>query len=638
MFKSEALSLLSEISENKNRDFEDFIREYNALDQIVKEFPELSDYVLPIVVQTAADRGFNADIRPTAVKVFNAAADNLPAEKTGENVIRAFKRCPSFAYSLIPDLLKMKPELASVLFPAIEAGISSLDVNRLYPAVAAVKSAISHASEREAAEMLESVFRPAAERKVFSCALYRSLGEIYSCHPELKERIFSLLEDSRLLTPQNYGDFYANLGRIGLFDAEERGRVIRLMSSYLSENGNTSASLTMAYKAAGEMMTVADRKQQADLKKLMRAGLENTANDTASRKTAWRLLGDYDNLCSNVSFCRRVMKSRDNEFGLQKADTIAADELCVLVLGGDGTRSEKALNGYLGDVYRLLKEHGLHEKAAVYGVVYDFGDFMNVGFARRRQMEKYGRNIRINRELSPETTDPKYVGEIFDKFLLPRISTDRGRRRLSADEAALRVRHLNIVAHCHGAYTALRLEEMMQEKMKELGYTPAERRQVQKQLLITAQSPYCPLGQSRSTFVSFASVLDDEVSHYNNFETAVRKINARRKIPLCYFPGRQGSLFLAGSMGKGVDQHNFWGFHPTPEMSREGQALTRLAAKVVVNGILTASEPVPAIENLAADTEESKRLFQTMEANGREIYRQITDESAQLRRWKNEGR
>ena len=71
-------------------------------------------------------------------------------------------------------------------------------------------------------------------------------------------------------------------------------------------------------------------------------------------------------------------------------------------------------------------------------------------------------------ELSPETTDPKYVGEIFDKFLLPRISTDRGRRRLSADEAALRVRRLNIVAHCHGAYTALRLEEMMQEKMKEL--------------------------------------------------------------------------------------------------------------------------------------------------------------------------
>lgn len=80
----------------------------------------------------------------------------------------------------------------------------------------------------------------------------------------------------------------------------------------------------------------------------MRTGLQNAANDTVSRKTAWRLLGDYDNLCSRVSFCRRVEKSADNEFGLQRVETIDAGELGVLLLGGDGTRSEKALNGYLG--------------------------------------------------------------------------------------------------------------------------------------------------------------------------------------------------------------------------------------------------------------------------------------------------
>ena len=55
-------------------------------------------------------------------------------------------------------------------------------------------------------------------------------------------------------------------------------------------------------------------------------------------------------------------------------------------------------------------------------------------------------------------------------------------------------------------------------------------------------------------------------------------------------------------MGKDMDQHNFWGFHPSPEMSREGQALATLAAKVLINGVMTASEPIPSIENLAADT------------------------------------
>lgn len=423
MLKSEALGQLSAIADDDNRDFEDFAAAYKTMEEVVKEYPELSHYVLPIVVQTAADKGFNADIRPAAARVFNAAALNLPAEDVVKNVVHAFKRCPSFAYYLMPDLLSGRPELSAALFPEAEAGLAKIEANCVYSAAAAAKAALLCASDREAAAMLDSAFRPAKEKEDFSRVLYRSLGQIYSRHPALKEQIFSLLETPRLLKPQNYDAFYSNLGQIGLFDAGERGRVIGLLSSYLQKGDNTPASLTAAYKAVGEMMAAADDKRE--LETVMRTGLQNAANDTVSRKTAWRLLGDYGNLCSRVSFCRRVEKSADNEFGLQRVETIDAGELGVLLLGGDGTRSEKALNGYLGDVYRLLKEHGLHEKAAVYGVVYDFGDFMNVGFARRRQMEKYGRNIRIDRELSPETTDPKYVGEIFDKFLLPRISTDR---------------------------------------------------------------------------------------------------------------------------------------------------------------------------------------------------------------------
>ena len=396
MLKSEALEQLSAIADDDNRDFEDFAAAYKTMEEVVKEYPELSHYVLPIVVQTAADKGFNADIRPAAARVFNAAALNLPAEDVVKNVVRAFKRCPPFAYYLMPDLLSGRPELSAALFPEAEAGLAKIEANCVYSAAAAAKAALLCASDREAAAMLDSAFRPAKEKEDFSRVLYRSLGQIYSRHPALKEQIFSLLETPRLLKPQNYDAFYSNLGQIGLFDAGERGRVIGLLSSYLQKGGNTPASLTAAYKAVGEMMAAADDKRE--LETVMRTGLQNAANDTVSRKTAWRLLGDYDNLCSRVSFCRRVEKSADNEFGLQRVETIDAGELGVLLLGGDGTRSEKALNGYLGDVYRLLKEHGLHEKAAVYGVVYDFGDFMNVGFARRRQMEKYGRNIRIDRD------------------------------------------------------------------------------------------------------------------------------------------------------------------------------------------------------------------------------------------------
>ena len=64
MLKSEALGQLSAIADDDNRDFEDFAAAYKTMEEVVKEYPELSHYVLPIVVQTAADKGFNADIRP----------------------------------------------------------------------------------------------------------------------------------------------------------------------------------------------------------------------------------------------------------------------------------------------------------------------------------------------------------------------------------------------------------------------------------------------------------------------------------------------------------------------------------------------------------------------------------------------
>lgn len=63
MLKSEALEQLSAIADDDNRDFEDFAAAYKTMEEVVKEYPELSHYVLPIVVQTAADKGFNADIR-----------------------------------------------------------------------------------------------------------------------------------------------------------------------------------------------------------------------------------------------------------------------------------------------------------------------------------------------------------------------------------------------------------------------------------------------------------------------------------------------------------------------------------------------------------------------------------------------
>ncbi len=83
-------------------------------------------------------------------------------------------------------------------------------------------------------------------------------------------------------------------------------------------------------------------------------------------------------------------------------------------------------------------------------------------------------------------------------------------------------------------------------------------------------------------------------------------------------------------MGKDVDQHNFWGYHPSPEMSQEGQALTAFSAKVLINGVknsLTPEQGIPEIKALAADTKESKKLFKAVSENGEKLYKRILAES-----------
>ena len=60
---------------------------------------------------------------------------------------------------------------------------------------------------------------------------------------------------------------------------------------------------------------------------------------------------------------------------------------------------------------------------------------------------------------------------------------------------------------------------MMQQTMKELGFSPAERGQIQKQLLCLACAPSAPLGISKSTLISFASRQDEslQADFANNF-------------------------------------------------------------------------------------------------------------------------
>ena len=167
---------------------------------------------------------------------------------------------------------------------------------------------------------------------------------------------------------------------------------------------------------------------------------------------------------SSIKIGLRTQKTKSNPWGYEAIENIPSDEVCVLFLNGDGATDDKSANG----AAKIIEEQVLDtigEKVSVYSTNYDFEgvhgelsrllDFAKYGHMQYSQIDKLSK-------AKAEDYDPQYVNDLFKRAILPRISLINGKGKLSTEEACKRIRKLNIVAFCHGAHVALKLEEKMQ--------------------------------------------------------------------------------------------------------------------------------------------------------------------------------
>ena len=374
---------------------------------------------------------------------------------------------------------------------------------------------------------------------------------------------------------------------------------------------------------------------------------------------------------SSIEIGKRTDKTEDNPYGYVKVDSIPKDEVCVLYIGGDGATTDKAANGYA----KIIKNEILNEistEIPVYSIKYNF-DVHNKSLARqianiRHRTEVLRSNADIEKTLSEATDEeynPQYVDELFERAILPRITLHKGKGKLSADEACKRIRKLNIVAHCHGAYTTLKLEEKMQSAMKELGYSEEDRKKIQSQMLVIAHAPACPLGISKSEFISFKSAYDENIPLKNNFfDTYIKsKKQEERKrfyaeqiqnkegiennewfdLKPCFFSKKQGNLFLIKQKYKWNDddgpfsidggEHNDVSYS-AGEQIPEGKLMAYFAKTILQNGIRNSLQqddefvPLPPIDDLILSgkperQEKEQNMFEQMKQNGKDFRKEV---------------
>ncbi len=629
------MDTIKAILEQNEFSFSDVANHLKNIQVLISQHPSDASLYLPAFYHISNDKvAQSSDLRPSLCTTYAAIINKLsyPEIEDSFDIIKSqgngwiITNCTS-------DILKSRPELSGLMYEELKKSSQNISANNQYGYVSALKSIITASSPNDSLKMLNESMSLVPE---IQSKIMEFLPSIYQQKTEISEDIWEIITTTAPKDSSQLSILYKNLSQICSTSPDRIDAGLAIIKQHISSSQNDDASLKSAYKSLESMRTHEKFKNEID--NIINMGLSNPNNSKESGKVAHRILGNYEQLCSSISIGQRVEKDEDNPMGWKNIDEIQPTETCVLFLGGDGTISDKRANGYLKSLEQLFQREQMNEDIALYSVVYDFGGWddrdivFNANNARTHLMQTHKRNVKIKSPLNDDTMNPRYIKKIFDTAFLPRIS-DKDGKRISTEEAMLNIRKLNIVAHCHGAYTFLKLEDMMVAKMEELGYTKQEQQQIQKQLLCVAQAPYCPLGVSKSTLISFCSAQDDEVSHHNNFQTEIVNLNKQGEMTLSYFPERQGNVFICSSLGEEVEQHNFIGYDINQKgLSNEGKAILALSGKAIVNGVRGSikNEPLADTETLICGQDDKcKKIFNKIKENGNAIYNKILYNSIQ---------
>lgn len=324
----------------------------------------------------------------------------------------------------------------------------------------------------------------------------------------------------------------------------------------------------------------------------------------------------------------RIEKTAENPYGWIRQTAVNPGDTVCLVLGGQSTTTDSSVNHYCSEIEKLLNDNGLRQNVRIMGIINNYGSELNPETARTELMNEFNRGEKHAGSFNAETINPQYIEDIYNMMIKPRLCDENG-TKLSTDEACRRMRKLNIYAHCHGGYTAMKLERLTLKKMEELGYLPDEREKIEKNLLVLGYAPFCPLGSSKSTMISFASGEDKVVSHNNLFENTLKylKDKLHKKLPMSFFAGNKGNLFYVSSLGN-VDQHEFNGFSPDEKLlNGDGKMMMKMIRNTIINGVKSSLGNLPLGEtrDIVASSFIDKAFVDSLQKKGEELWEKLQD-------------
>jgi len=237
---------------------------------------------------------------------------------------------------------------------------------------------------------------------------------------------------------------------------------------------------------------------------------------------------------SFISFGERNKKTQENEFGWKEATSLSKDEACLFFLNGDAASTPPSANGISKCLYEIFSDDkdsvvengvGFH----LYSSYYNFTETYDSYKARTIfSCQKKQANIKDSFVETREEALPKYAEDLYKIILKDRVSQEG--KKLPVKEACRNVRKVTFLLYCHGTYAFLKMEEILENNLKELGYSTKERELIEKNLFaVSCASPVVPQGITKTSLVSIFSLADRFVEENNGSRLKQNLIQLNRE-------------------------------------------------------------------------------------------------------------
>lgn len=251
----------------------------------------------------------------------------------------------------------------------------------------------------------------------------------------------------------------------------------------------------------------------------------------------------------------KIIKCTHQHDNSQKSVTnIPVDTPAIVVFGGELTTDPHTANSYSKMLHRVLDEEQI-SGMNIYSVAYEFASH-SPHLERADLFRRAGRKLQfpddpIARaalqarmdEMQQQEPTPKYVSELYDILIRPRIFDANG-RPLPLNIAVRNMRHVIFYAHSHGPAVIRQLGERMHDELLAAGRNPEQIARIQRNLLVIQHAPLTPLNNARFNTLSFASAEDSSMLNHGNQFAQYMSDNSADVVPAFFAGDSHGNVFV----------------------------------------------------------------------------------------------